>query len=407
MHSPVARDTGFLNLFRGFAALWVAAAHCFIWGKGSVDPFFLLEPKKAVDLFMVLSGFLMICTIDRGRSAGEDPRSWRTWRSFYIRRYFRIAPVYYLALASVILLWVPLSTGMDLLLSQNPEKWAADTVYGPQYQDFGPASMLLHISFLFGLSPDLSYSTSLPDWSLSLEMQFYAFFPLFYLAARRFPLWISGALLGLGAMVLTKGYSIGVGHGWWPAFDEPSLLIMKLPMFLVGMLIYEGGRTRSLACLGVAGALLLLGCRGYGPGAAFLILLVAVVAALWVFGTPTRLKNVSASRTVRFLSDSSYSVYLIHGLVLATIGSRILASLSEWGISPYAAVGALILTVLPLSYAIAWAAYRWVELPGIALGKAVAQREAGLGAILSGFRPRQTYERAASRFRRVLGLRAA
>jgi peptidoglycan/LPS O-acetylase OafA/YrhL len=407
MLSPAPQDTSFLNLFRGFAALWVALAHCFIWGKGNVDPYFLLEPKKAVDLFMVLSGFLMIYTIDRGREAGEDPGSWRTWRTFYIRRYFRIAPVYYLALAAVILLWIPLSAGMDLLLSQNPEKWAADKVYGPQYQDFGPASMLLHISFLFGLSPDLSYSTSLPDWSLSLEMQFYALFPVFYIAARRYPLWLSAALLGLGAILLTKAYSVGVGLGWWPAFDEPSLLIMKLPMFLVGMLIYEAGRKRSLLCLGVAGALLLLACRGYGLSATFLVLLVAGLAALWLLGTPARLTKVTGSRLVRFLSDSSYAVYLIHGLVLAMIGSRILAGLNERGFSPDAAVAALIVTVLPLSYAIAWAAYRWVELPGIALGKTVALREAGRGDILGGLRPRQAYGRAATRFRRALGLRPA
>lgn len=394
MRSPVARDSSFLNLFRGFAALWVAVAHCFIWGKGGVDPYFLLEPKKAVDLFMVLSGFLMIYTVDKAKASGEDPQSWRTWRDFYLRRYFRIAPVYYLALASVILLWIPLSTGMDLLLSLNPSKWATDTVYAPQYQDFGPASLLLHLTFLFGLSPDHSYSTSLPDWSLSLEMQFYALFPIFYLAARRFPLWVGCTLLGLGSMVLTKAYAIGVGLGWWPGFDEPSLLVMKLPMFLVGLLIYEGGRTRSRACLAAAAVLLLLACRGYGFGSAFLVLLVSGVAAFWVFGTPARLRIVIGSRPLRFLSSASYAVYLIHGLVLAIVGSRLLARLTEAGVSPYVAVAALIVTVLPLSYAIAWVAHRYVELPGIKVGKRVAEREPrflagfGRGAAALAFRLR-------------------
>jgi peptidoglycan/LPS O-acetylase OafA/YrhL len=141
------------------------------------------------------------------------------------------------------------------------------------------------------------------------------------------------------------------------------------------MLIYEAGRVRSLACLAVAAGLLLLACRGYGPGAAFLVLLVGGMAALWLGGTPAALRMVARSSFVRFLSDSSYCVYLVHGLVLAILGSRLLAAMNEAGLSAYAAVAILAAIVIPLSYAIAWAAYRFVELPGIALGKAVAGRE--------------------------------
>jgi peptidoglycan/LPS O-acetylase OafA/YrhL len=211
-------------------------------------------------------------------------------------------------------------------------------------------------------------------------MQFYAFFPLIYLAARRYPLWIGAGLLGLGAMVLTKLYAIGVAGSWWPGFDEPSLLTMKLPFFLVGMLIYEAGRARSLACLGVGAGLLLLACRGYGLGAALLVLLIGAMAGLWLAGTPAALRKLARSSLVRFLSDCSYCVYLVHGLVLAIVGSRLLASVNEAGFSPSLAVAILAATVIPLSYAIAWAAYRFVELPGIALGTAVAGREAQLGA---------------------------
>lgn len=180
------------------AALWVMTAHCFIWGMGGVDRYNILEPKKAVTLFMVISGFLMIYTIDHGRT---EPGRWITWKRFYVRRFFRIAPAYYLALATVILLWPPFSEGIHTLQSLRPERWANDTIYGPQFQDFSALSILLHLTFLFGLFPDYSFSTSLPDWSLSLEMQFYAVFPILYLAVRRLPFLPTSLILAGGAYV--------------------------------------------------------------------------------------------------------------------------------------------------------------------------------------------------------------
>ena len=47
------------------------------------------------------------------------------------------------------------------------------------------ADLLSHLTILFGLIPGHTASSGLPDWSLSLEMQFHAVFPRVYLAARR------------------------------------------------------------------------------------------------------------------------------------------------------------------------------------------------------------------------------
>lgn len=76
-----SRDTSFLNAFRGAAALWVVVAHCMIWGGVPFNP--IPDPKLAVDLFMLLSGFLMLYTVDRSR---------KDWGRFGLRRFFRLAP---------------------------------------------------------------------------------------------------------------------------------------------------------------------------------------------------------------------------------------------------------------------------------------------------------------------------
>ena len=85
-----------LDPLRAFAAWAVVAWH-------SSDLFGYRMPvfssaAWAVDLFMNISGFLMLFHfLER-----EEREPWtevRTWRNFYVRRWFRIAPAYYVSLA--------------------------------------------------------------------------------------------------------------------------------------------------------------------------------------------------------------------------------------------------------------------------------------------------------------------
>ncbi|WP_367225298.1 acyltransferase family protein, partial [Mesorhizobium sp.] len=78
----------------------------------------------------------------------------------------------------------------------------------------------------------LAYRTPLPDWSLGLEMQFYAVFPALMLLVRRFGwLWsaLVAAALGALAVVILKSMSV---H-----FPMPSFLPLKIQVFLCGMLL--------------------------------------------------------------------------------------------------------------------------------------------------------------------------
>ena len=162
-------NTGPLNGFRALAAFWVALAHCSIWTGAGVQP----NPKIAVDLFMILSGFLMIYTMSE-RSSVEPAQQWSTFLRFYVRRFRRIAPAYYLTLIVVVLCAPSFLGGYDQL-----NNLIAD-LFAPLASDYSLSGLLWHFTFLFGLHPIQSSSTMLPDWSLSLEMQFYAVFPLIF-----------------------------------------------------------------------------------------------------------------------------------------------------------------------------------------------------------------------------------
>ena len=84
---PTKSHLGYLDGLRGGAALWVVVAHCGIWGGWS----FLPNPKIAVEIFMVMSGYLMAYHYAAAELKGPV-NTWQTAKAFWLRRFFRIAP---------------------------------------------------------------------------------------------------------------------------------------------------------------------------------------------------------------------------------------------------------------------------------------------------------------------------
>ena len=172
-HAFIIREHSFINLFRAIAAFWVLAAHCMIWsGYGILLP----TAKIAVDLFMMISGYLMAASANL-RAEVEPLSKFNSWLRFWLRRYFRLAPAYYVSLILAILLSKWFLGGYKSLQELNPALWPAGGVYDPARIEYTPMNVFSHISFLFGLHPERSFSTFLPNWSLSLEIQFYFIFP--------------------------------------------------------------------------------------------------------------------------------------------------------------------------------------------------------------------------------------
>jgi len=179
---PEKSDYAFIVLFRGMAALLVLVCHCVIWaGWHGIRNF---NAKIAVDVFMIISGFLMTAGAHI-RNREEPLYLVQNWARFWLRRFVRLAPAYYLSLGLAVVLGPWFLGGYREWQSLNPLTWTGTTVYDPARIDYSITNILLHLSFLVGLHPTYSFSTFLPDWSLSLEMQFYAVFPCLFLALRR------------------------------------------------------------------------------------------------------------------------------------------------------------------------------------------------------------------------------
>ena len=165
---------------RGIAVLCVVLIHCLMstrpTGPRTLDPIAVLALylPLAVDLFFVISGFLITSILDRTRDADHP------LRTFYARRALRIVPLYYGFLLFVV-----------LFMRDLPERIVGS-----------PGSMIWEFLFLTNFPVGLdakSVGLLYPHfWTLAIEEQFYLFWPLvILLLPRRLNIRICLALIGL------------------------------------------------------------------------------------------------------------------------------------------------------------------------------------------------------------------
>lgn len=359
-----------LDGLRGLAALWVLLGHIMIL-TGLHLPL-IGQPDLGVDLFILLSGFLMVFQY-RLRAEFEDWRSPAVWTAFWMRRFFRIAPLFYLLLALALLAGPTIyadRVAIDLFFSrdlQPPER----------YLDRSFTNIAAHLTFVFGLLPSYAFRTPLPDWSLGLEMQFYAIFPFLLLLARRIGWGLAAVCAaGCGASIALAAGRLGLD------FPMPAFLPLKLHLFLCGMLIAAetaGSRFRLHLALAILLAMIPIGGDADAPHIIVRVLLVAGFFGLIHMRrlrTVDRAARLLGSRPFHWLGELSYGSYLVHLLVLQPVAAAVIAAFGT-SIGAAQRFGLVAAIVIPTTYVIAFATYRLVELPGQRLGKALLKRMTG------------------------------
>jgi peptidoglycan/LPS O-acetylase OafA/YrhL len=368
----------FLDGIRGYASLWVMLGH-FSTRAGFRIPI-LEDPGIAVDLFMIVSGFLMTQHAFL-RQASEPWESPRSWLIFYIRRFFRIAPLYYTLLIPSFLAFGALQEAQRV-----PLKTLLNIEYHPS-TTVDAGNVLTHISFLFGLFPQYCTALTMPDWSIGLEMQFYAVFPFFLLLANRWNI-LRFCLLALPVWAVFRKLS-GVAS----VFAMPSLLPLNLGVFLIGMLLAwawmneKGKLTPRASVLLLLMAVISASVREQTNFAVTgaVIVSASIAMALFLFyreelmgfriGHWVRMvEQFLGNRVSHFLADVSYGAYLLHLLVMVPVLAR-LCEIS-WFVHQRSVVRFLILTMIagPITYGLAWILFWAVETPGIRMGKILIDR---------------------------------
>ncbi len=365
-----------LEGLRGFASLWVLLGHICLLTQCRIP--LLYDPGLGVDLFILLSGYLMAKNY-QDRQEKEPWHSINTWRMFWLRRFFRIAPLYYLLLIFALVFGGWFGEMRNIIASA----WPTTATLASRYADHSFMNIASHLTFVFGFIPDYSYRTVLPDWSIGLEMQYYLLFPFIMLIIMRFGFAISSVMLMLfclAARWLLPDY--------FEAFPMPSMILIKLPFFIAGMLISQAIRYQkvyylALALLAPVIAWQMRIAENHLRLIVECLLIVGMTGLLWnpeKNGRFSRLAHYPRHLLTRpvslFLGDVSYSVYLLHlMIVIPVIGLLVHTTAFSHLPSP---VRFLVVSgiCLPVTYLIAFFLYHRVEKPGIALGKRIINRKA-------------------------------
>jgi peptidoglycan/LPS O-acetylase OafA/YrhL len=300
-----------------------------LWVAGGL-PDILASGGAGVDLFFVISGFVMVYASERlfaQRGAA---------RMFLARRIARIVPLYWL-MSSVMLAYV-LLRGFGPA-DASPLLALASFVFLPWQRPSGMAGPL------YGLG-----------WTLNYEMFFYAVFAAAILARRAVAVaTIAGIFL---ALALANRWLAGVSYllGYW---SDPIILEFVWGMGIA--LAYRAGLRlpRAVALTLLAAAIaefcIYIGADVYLPRCiAFGVPAAQAVAALSLIERGLRLPWLER------VGDASYALYLTHSAVIAA--ARLLAlktGLTIAAAAPWLYLGG----VVAVSIAVALVVYRFVELP--------------------------------------------
>ncbi len=263
-------------LYHGLSQAFPATAVS--WPNGSAG----------VDLFFVISGFVMVTASDRLCARPDG------WRVFLRRRLLRIVPLYWTLTAAKLCV---VFAAPALAAHTRPAAWniAASFLFLPAADATGQIRPVLPVG-----------------WTLNFEMLFYALFAL-ALAMHRRPLALVAPILAALALL-----------GFWRRPDWPALGFLANGMvleFAFGMAAGEAWRrgrlpqSRGIALLAL-GALALLIVPLTGP---FRFLSWGLPALLVLIGALALESRVAVPRWLVASGDASYATYLSHPFVVAAL----------------------------------------------------------------------------------------
>lgn len=345
----------YIDALRGYAILGVIGVHSSQLFPNLEWPVkvFLDQGARGVQLFFVVSALTLMLS---WQSRADGPLR------FWIRRAFRIVPMFWLAL----IYYVVLVGVFHVRLHWGPTEIT--------WRDALASGAILH-----GFHPETINSIVPGGWSIADEAEFYALFPLLLLFIRS---WQAAAVALLLSTIL-----IFVSLPFMPADEEFVLLLpFQLPAFLVGILLFyllrdfSGRLSPKTICAGLCCAFALAIALPFLAAtlaerinwAVYLFFLgnlpmsYAAIFGAVVFALAEGVGLLLVNATIRRVGKVSYSAYFWHFAILELAARFVDASGGWLSFSATFAIVAL------LSVAGATLTFHLIEEPMIRVGRGLA-----------------------------------
>ncbi|MFM0494560.1 acyltransferase [Paraburkholderia caledonica] len=348
-----------IDAMRGFAALLVAYFHCRQIEWVGMQAFhqnaghslslktiaaYLTFPiawgSAGVPIFFVISGY---CIHRSGAlRLANDPAYRLDAGNFWVRRFTRIYPVLLAALL--------LTLALDWFSLQLPP-------VSHKIREIGVQAFLVNLFSLQGVAGK-TYGSNGALWTLSLEVQFYAIYPLLFALRRRIGMTSVLAIVAVVNLVsayVLERHDIQFFTSYWFSWT--------LGAWIADAKARTSAQTGSPRWLyALAAAFIALGCAAFHYGQYGAFQLWAIGFAFYLYKALER-GNVNQRdgwglRLLSRFGDFSFSLYLIHLPIFVLLSSVLFRSSLQMSIWP--SFGYMLVAV-PAAYVF----YRLVELPAM------------------------------------------
>ncbi|STN00314.1 acyltransferase [Escherichia coli] len=339
-----------------------------VYAQANLGDLLFINGAFGVDLFFIISGFIIVYSTKN--------RIENTPIAFFIKRLFRIYPVYLIALSLLLM-----GVFFDFSIMSFPQTWF-------DWKDI-LKSYLFITSDMSQQGPFYGYGLLYPSWTLIYEVYFYFVFMMCLMVSHKYrtlltvvtitSVVIFGQLIFSGVITLDP-YTVSVGETK-RLIDHAKFIINPIVFdFIIGVLLAEAYiairkdsyKKNTIGIIAVSFVIYSLsalltqyksghGIMNGGMIASFLFVGLVIIESRHDIGFP---------RFLCHLGDLSYSIYLIHipvGLFFAKYGSDI-----PW--YPKNPGWAKFLTDLMSAYFLSLIMFNYIEKPSVIIGKKLIEK---------------------------------
>ncbi len=366
MQTAKGQKLNYIDALRGIAIGGVLVVHCGQTGRNNYPAILqniIVNGALGVQLFYVASAFTIFLTF-----ADRVEKEINHTTNFFIRRFFRIAPMYY--------------AGIAYFLCQDgfgARYWLGDAT------EVSAWNILSNVFFVHGFNPYWITSVVPGGWSIAVEMSFYCLVPFLFLRIRNLnqsiQFFVFSILLRMALQTLLHRSPLIASDRLW---DEYLFFYLpnQLPVFACGIILYFLVTTQRKEWHVDPIVVFFLSLMFLAQLATHTVFIFPIHIqfgmAFIVLGYALSLKEFYAlvNPVTIYLGKISYSMYLVHFAILYGL-TRF--NYVDW-IPADSAFGSLVnfglrlCVLVSLTALVSTITYRLVEVPFQNIGKKIIRR---------------------------------